>query len=105
SNVIRANVISGNEGIGVEISGGNNNLLQGNLIGTTASGNATLGNLFSGVSISFSATGNIIGGLNPGEGNVISGNGSDFGDGVQIVGSGTSGNLVQGNFIGTNAQG
>jgi hypothetical protein len=45
---------------------------------------------------------NTIGGSTPGEGNVISGNG---GSGVKIYGSGTNGNVVKGNFIGTDASG
>ena len=44
---------------------------------------------------------NTVGGSGPGEGNVISGGGV----GVGILGSGTDGNVVKGNFIGTNASG
>jgi parallel beta-helix repeat protein len=44
---------------------------------------------------------NTVGGSGPGEGNVISGGGV----GVGIVGSGTDGNVVKGNFIGTDASG
>ena len=47
-------------------------------------------------------TNNVIGGTAPGAGNVISGNG---GDGVRIRDAGTTGTLVQGNKIGTNAAG
>jgi parallel beta-helix repeat protein len=44
---------------------------------------------------------NTVGGSGPGERNVISGGGV----GVGILGSGTDGNVVKGNFIGTNASG
>ena len=46
------------------------------------------------------STGNTVGGSVGGAGNVISGNSSD---GVEISDSGTSGNLVAGNLVGTNA--
>ena len=45
---------------------------------------------------------NTIGGTVAGSGNMISGN---TGDGIDIVGSGATGNLVEGNYIGTNAAG
>ena len=52
--------------------------------------------------VAFADSGNLIGGSNPGEGNVISGN---PGDGVQLRDFGTNNNTVQGNFIGTNVAG
>src|SRR5262249_61747836 len=48
------------------------------------------------------ASGNAVGGTAAGARNVISGNG---GDGVTIKDTGTMGNVVAGNFIGTNAAG
>jgi hypothetical protein len=48
------------------------------------------------------AVGNIIGGTNATERNVISGNGAY---GIGIHGSTTTGNVIQGNYIGTNAAG
>lgn len=97
------NTISGN-GEGVQIDGfldssgapigATGNLVQGNFIGTDATGTAVLRNLGNGISI-LQASGNTIGGTAPGAGNVISGN---DGDGVAIF---FAGNLVQGNSIGT----
>jgi CSLREA domain-containing protein len=96
------NVISGNDADGVEILGGSGNQVIGNFIGTDVAGMAAAGNGGSGVSL-LNASSNIVGGTVPGAGNVISGNG---GDGVAIAGNPrASGNVIAGNFIGTNAQG
>jgi len=95
------NVISGNTLSGVELHFGRGNLVQGNYIGTDVFGTNQLGNINPGVYISFSS-GNIIGGASPGAGNVISGNSYA---GIYIDGSSSTGNLVAGNFIGTDAQG
>jgi CSLREA domain-containing protein len=95
------NLISGNDGNGVAISSSTGNQVQGNLIGTDATGTADLGNTGDGVSISGSPN-NAIGGMVAGAGNVISGNN---GSGVLISGGGATMNQVQGNFIGTDAAG
>jgi parallel beta-helix repeat protein len=107
------NVISGNHKPGVVIFGWTaaQNRVAGNYIGTTASGTAALGNEGEGVWLveTGSSLGNVIGGTEPGAGNLISGNtygtsqyGNLFGDGVRLdVSTGT----VQGNFIGTDRTG
>ena len=92
------NVICANQGAGVEIFTGSSNLVQGNLIGTDASGTVALGN-FVGVIVSNLAGGNTIGGTMPGAGNVISGSQTT---GVLLSSSGT---VVQGNLIGTDMTG
>lgn len=91
-----ANVISGNAYYGVEIEG-SGSLLQGNFIGTDATGNVAIGNAF-GVSILDRGSNITIGGPSPGAGNLISGNGG----GIGIQGSNC---LVQGNLIGTDRTG
>ncbi len=99
------NVISGNAGGGVEIAGGggtSGNVVTGNLIGTDIAGTAAIANGDDGVEIDFGRTANTIGGTTPGAGNVISGNAFD---GVEIDRTGTSGNIVAGNFIGTDITG
>jgi titin len=97
------NTISGNAVAGVDItdSGTMSNLVQGNLIGTNAGGTSALPNQF-GVVIARKASGNTIGGTTTGAGNTISGNTQD---GVEILDTGTMDNLVQSNFIGTDATG
>jgi len=98
------NLISGNGNRGVFIQnvGTSGNLIQGNFIGTNASGNAGVGNTNGGIVISQGTTNNTVGGAAAGTRNLISGN---IGPGVLIQGTVTSGNLVQGNYIGTNAAG
>jgi hypothetical protein len=97
------NVISGNDRIGVDVffSGARENKVEGNFIGTNADGSGSLGNGSSGVNI-LSASDNTIGGTDTGAGNQISANGSS---GVQILGSETTDNKVEGNRIGHSAAG
>jgi hypothetical protein len=94
------NVISGNDESGVSLYGSGSKVL-GNYIGTDATGTKDLGNSHDGVSIQ-GGKNNTVGGTQAGERNVISGNG--YG-GVAIQGSGTAGNRVLGNFIGTDKNG
>lgn len=95
--VVRGLVINRFSGNGIVVSG-NGNIIEGNFIGTNATGTFALGNTQDGVSIS-AGSGNTIGGTTSAARNVISGNRS----GIQI--SGGSGTQVRGNFIGTNAAG
>ncbi|HEY7120567.1 MAG TPA: hypothetical protein VH475_28540 [Tepidisphaeraceae bacterium] len=94
------NLISANGNDGVTITGAtaNNNLVQGNLIGTDLTTKLVLGNPQSGVLTSLGATGNLVGGAVAGAGNVIGGSYI----GVQFA---SPGNTAQGNFIGTNRDG
>ena len=102
------NVISGNVTVGVYINGSAGNTVQGNFIGTDATGLLALGNGASGTGggLSVSGSGNIIGGGVPGAGNVISGNPSDGLDiSVASLSDFSINNLVQGNWIGVGADG
>jgi hypothetical protein len=87
------NVISGNNQDGVQLQGASGTLLQGNFIGTTATGTAGLPNTGHGVLLT-AASGNTIGGTAAGAGNTLAFNG---GDGV-FVESGT-GNAIRRNAI------
>jgi Putative Ig domain len=97
-----ANVISGNGEFGILLEdSSNNNVIQGNLIGTNQTGTSRLANTLDGIAV-LGAANNTIGGTTSGADNIISGNGQV---GVLIGVSGASGNLVEGNFIGTDATG
>lgn len=93
------NVISGNNFSGIEL-GGSSNVIQGNFIGTNAAGTAAINELGgTGIDISSSPfINNIIGGTEPGAGNLISGNGN----GIRTNAPGT---IIQGNLIGTDVTG
>ena len=96
------NLISGNSGDGVDISGpASGHTVQGNLIGINAAGTAAIANTLNGVSIENSPN-NTVGGTAAGAGNVISGNG-DFG--LAVFDAATAGTTIQGNRIGTNVAG
>ena len=99
------NVISGNAGAGVEITGADaaGNRVTGNYIGTNATADAGLGNGGAGVVITspiLRENVNRVGQGGEPERNVISGNGAN---GVTISGGGA--NEVSGNYIGTDGTG
>lgn len=99
-NVISAN---GGEGIFVEYTGASSNVIQGNYIGTDATGTAGRGNTYEGITILVGG-GNQIGGTAGGAGNLISANGArNLNGGIYVGDSG--GNVFQGNFFGTAADG
>lgn len=118
------NVLSGNgnypenkQGVGLAITGGNNNLIFGNYIGTNALGNIKVGNSYG---VFFTGINNQFGGDSFGQGNVVSGNGGPPNQYGQCQGGGiymfglislddgslqTDSNILKGNKIGTNAGG
>ena len=96
------NLISGNQGDGVRVTGATaaGNLVQGNVIGTDTTGEAGLGNTGTGVDL-INAPDNTIGGPVGGARNLISGNA----EGILITGSATTGSVIAGNLIGTDVSG
>ncbi|WP_165440767.1 DUF4347 domain-containing protein, partial [Rubripirellula amarantea] len=96
------NVISGNQvGIVIYDSGTDDNVVVANWIGTDKTETSTsIGNFSQGIQIGNGADNNTIGGSAAGEGNVIADSGSV---GIEILGSGTSGNVIVGNYIGTDS--
>ncbi|MDT5270286.1 MAG: hypothetical protein QOH49_2472 [Acidobacteriota bacterium] len=98
---VRGLVINRFNGHGIRLASAGGNTVAGNFIGTNAAGTAAQANNGNGVFIDTSPN-NEIGGTSAAERNVISGNGSS---GVLISGAGANANDVQGNFIGTQADG
>jgi parallel beta-helix repeat protein len=121
-----SNVISGNGGSGIEFVGSSANTVVANRIGTNRAGTAAIANRGDGIRIARGSRGNEIGGtafidkmtgkannptgtkgtvtpvfVVPPLGNLISGNG---GNGV-LIETGSRGNELNGNFIGTTASG
>lgn len=95
----RAATGGGGRGILLQTKGGNK--VQGNFIGTDTTGTAAVPNGEEGVLIA-NAADNIIGGVDPAERNVISGNLSAE---VVIQSASATGNRIQGNLLGTDAAG
>lgn len=89
--------VTGAIGVGIEISGSGGNVIAGNFIGIDANGTNQIPNGH-GIQITGSAN-NVIGGSQTFSRNIISGNKNE---GVDIQSNGSYGNLVEGNFIGTN---
>ncbi len=77
---------------------GGNNTVQGNFIGINPAGTAAMGGVSAGP-VTVSSDGNLIGGTDPGAGNVI----GNCADGITIFNA--NNNVVQGNFIGTDKTG
>jgi hypothetical protein len=121
-----ANVISGNSGSGIVLSGSVGNVVVANRIGTNAQGTARIGNGGDGITLTRGASGNEIGGtaftdtatgqvndptgdkgkvtpvfVVPPLGNLISGN---YRNGV-LIHAGSRKNVLNGNFVGTTANG
>ncbi len=91
------NIISGNEGSGIDVGDSRDNVIVGNFIGLDATGMHAMSNQGDGIMIR--ASDNRVGGKDAGERNIISGNGRY---GVDI---GFTGNEIIGNYIGTDASG
>jgi hypothetical protein len=93
------NLISGNEWGGVAIAAGaTDNAVMGNLIGTTASGTGSLGNIENGVFILGGASNNLVGGTLPESSNTIAFNGG----GVAILHDDSTGNSILRNSMFSN---
>ena len=98
------NVISGNTGSGIHLTGTGaiDNLIIGNFIGTDATGTTAIGNTVDGIHLELGASDNIVGGTTAAARNIISGN---VDDGIGVTGATTTGNVFQGNYIGTDVTG
>jgi uncharacterized repeat protein (TIGR01451 family) len=99
ASTVRGLAIHGFSGAGIRLASAGGNVIQGNFIGTDLTGTAALPN-GTGIQIENDAPNNLIGGTNAGAGNVISGNA-----GHGLLFNQSPGNVIQGNFIGTDASG
>src|SRR3989442_796271 len=95
--ITAANTSGSGNGISLFNNGGN--LIEGNFFGTDASGTAAVPNEDDAINIELSSNGNTIGGTAPAARNVICGSEHTA---FFIA---TSGNVVQGNFIGVGSDG
>lgn len=99
STLVRGLVIRNFGSNGILITGAGGNVIEGNYIGTDATGTVAQGNSGNGVQV-IDSPNNTIGGQFPR--NVIS---SNSGEGIRIDGALATGNTIQGNFVGTSASG
>ncbi len=83
----------------IDLRTGSNNTVEGNFLGTDPTGSTDQGN-GTGVDVELGSNTNTIGGSTPGARNLLSGNVYGF-----QFSNATSGNKVQGNFIGTKKNG
>lgn len=98
----QGNVLSGNRYSGVNFLSptASGNRVVGNLIGTDATGTRPLGEQMVGVFLFPGGPGNVVGGTEPWQGNVISGNSH-----AEVFFQQARGNTVVGNLIGTDPTG
>jgi hypothetical protein len=98
-----------NFGTGINLSGGDGNVVEANYVGLTTAGTVVSGSAnHNGVMIQNASAQNVIGGTTAAQRNVISGNGTVptvDGRGIIISGAGSVDNVVQGNYIGVNPAG
>ncbi|MBK8051285.1 MAG: right-handed parallel beta-helix repeat-containing protein [Anaerolineales bacterium] len=94
-----AGIASSDLGGGIYV-GGSDNIIVGNHVGVAADGLTKGANAGDGVRFAAGATGNRLGGSNPGVRNLISGN-----TGHGVIFAGASGNVMLGNYVGVDATG
>ncbi|MCB0057870.1 MAG: right-handed parallel beta-helix repeat-containing protein, partial [Caldilineaceae bacterium] len=103
---VRGLVINDGFGVGIAVSGAPGVVIQGNYIGTDAAGttavpNGAFGLVNAGIYVD-NTPNTQIGGASPDARNVIAGNN---GDGIALWQAGTSGTVIQGNYVGVGADG
>ncbi len=102
ANKLHRNYISGNGNHAILFDNAcNNNSVKGNYVGSDTSGTVAIGNNNSGIILLDNSTGNQIGGVNAGEGNLFCCSLAEDGIRVQVSPS----TLIYNNLIGTNKNG
>jgi hypothetical protein len=99
---VRGLVVQNFSGDGILIDTNGGDVIQGNYIGTDATGTIAAPNGGSAGIQLIDTTNNLIGGPTSAARNIISGN---VGEGVRIDGALATGNVIQGNYIGTDVTG
>ncbi|MBD3378772.1 T9SS type A sorting domain-containing protein [candidate division KSB1 bacterium] len=108
-------IIGGQYERAIYMEGTHHNIIQGNYIGVNVTGvepvpngwgffekSNSLRDAYSGIYLYIESHNNVIGGPNPGEGNVIC---SSYRAGIRLESTGSDSNLFQGNYIGVGADG
>ncbi|PLW91877.1 MAG: hypothetical protein C0592_13605 [Marinilabiliales bacterium] len=95
------NIISGNEHIGLRLLNSSHNTIVNNYIGVDRTGTLPVRN-YDGLSLEAYTQHNQIGGDDPSERNIISGN---VAYGLPLIGADTKYNIIQGNYIGCDVTG
>jgi uncharacterized protein (TIGR02145 family) len=98
---IKGIVINRFAGDGIQITNSGGNIILGNYIGVDVMGESPEGNSGNGIQIINGSSNNKIGGVNFGDGNLISGN---KGAGISVLSSGATGNLITSNSIYSNGK-
>lgn len=93
------NIVSGNTNSGIQLSSGGSHNVYGNYIGTDINGTVAVPN---GVGVHVQVDSSNVGGILPGQGNLISGNSQH---GITIFATNEGENTVKGNLIGTDVSG
>jgi hypothetical protein len=94
------NIVSGNSDVGIWLgSHSDSNVVQGNFVGVARDGTTPLGNVNAGIHINTFTEHHVIGGPQPGAGNLIAHN---IGRGINGGAASTNNILVQGNVIHSN---
>jgi len=101
ASIAEKNIISGNEHIGIRLLDVRYCSVIGNYVGVDRTGTNAIGN-YDGISVEGASKFNIIGGANVNERNIVSGN---VAYGIPVFGAGAEGNLIKGNYIGTDITG
>ena len=96
---VKGLVINRFAGDGIQITNSGGNIILGNYIGVDVMGESPEGNSGNGIEIINGSSNNKIGGVNFGDGNLISGN---KGAGISILSNGATGNLITSNSIYSN---
>ncbi|MCA9195014.1 MAG: DUF4347 domain-containing protein, partial [Planctomycetales bacterium] len=96
------NVVSSNTNVQIQLWDGDNNFVRGNKVGVNAAVTSTFDTNSVGIQLGSGSSGNTIGGTSSNASNVI---GGQLYHGIELLGSGTTGNTIQRNYIGTDSAG